>query len=395
MGTKVIRLGGLSLGGGNPVIVQTMANTDTRDVLATLAQVRSVAALGAEIVRVAVPDMAAARAVGDIVRESPVPIVADVHFDWRLAVEALRNGAAGVRVNPGNIGGPGKAVKVAEAAGKAGAALRVGVNMGSLDRNMAEKYGRGPRAMVESALLDLRAVTATGFDNLKVSLKASSVLDTIEAARLFHSMSDIPQHLGVTEAGDALQGTAKSAVALGILLSEGIGDTIRVSLTGAPEQEVVAAWEILRSLGLRQRGVEYVSCPTCGRCEIDLAALLEDVKARLKDITQPMKIAVMGCVVNGPGEARDADAGIAGGKEGGSLFVRGRRLGSYPFATLAAELEKWARALASESEGGPKVNVRVEGMGEPMADAHDPHDAHDAHDVIGADDTADGNDWDI
>jgi (E)-4-hydroxy-3-methylbut-2-enyl-diphosphate synthase len=352
MATRVIRLGGLALGGGNPVLVQTMTNTDTRDVQATLSQVRSVAALGAEIVRVAVPDEAAAEAIRGIAGGSPVPIVADVHFDAGLAVQALRNGAAGVRVNPGNIGGPAKARMVAEEAGRRGAALRVGVNLGSLDKGMEGRFGRGPRAMVESALRDTAAILETGFADLKVSLKASSVLGTLEAARLFHQMSDLPQHLGVTEAGDLLPGAVKSAVAMGILLSEGIGDTIRVSLTGLPEDEVLAAWEILRALGLRERGVGYVSCPTCGRCQIDLPALLRDVKGRLRDLTAPITVAVMGCVVNGPGEAREADVGVAGGKDKGSLFVKGKLVKSLPFESLAAELETWARVIARERGEG-------------------------------------------
>jgi (E)-4-hydroxy-3-methylbut-2-enyl-diphosphate synthase len=326
-----------------------MTNTDTRDVSATLAQIKSCAALGAEIVRVAVPDRAAALALKEIAAESPVPVVADVHFQASLAVESLKNGAKGARINPGNIGGPEKIRSVAEAAGKAGAVLRVGVNMGSLDKEMLAKYGRTPRAMAESALKEVGLVLETGFSNLKVSLKASSVQDTVAAARLFHELSDIPQHLGVTEAGDLIAGVAKSAVALGVLLNEGIGDTVRVSLTGPPEDEVLAAYAILRAAGKRMRGVEFISCPTCGRCEIDLLALLKEVEGRISDIKEPIKVAVMGCRVNGPGEAADADLGIAGGKNKGTLFVKGKKIKDLPYSALAAELERRAREVARET----------------------------------------------
>lgn len=350
-------MGDRVIGGGAPVLVQTMANADTRDARRAIAQILSLVAAGAEAVRVAVPDERAAEALREIVPASPAPIIADVHFKAQLAVLAIQNGASGVRINPGNIGGPARVRAIAEAAGKAGAALRVGVNSGSLDREIAQKYGRGPEAMVESALKEIRAVEETGFRNLKVSLKASSVRDTVAAARLFASRSDIPQHLGVTEAGDLIAGVAKSAVAMGILLSEGVGDTIRVSLTAPPEEEVEAAWAILRALGLRRRGVEFISCPTCGRTEIDLAGLLKDVKKRLADLRAPLKIAVMGCVVNGPGEAREADLGVAGGRGKGSLFVKGERISSHPFAELAPALENWARRLAAEwEEKGARIS---------------------------------------
>jgi (E)-4-hydroxy-3-methylbut-2-enyl-diphosphate synthase len=343
-------VGKVPLGGGAPVAVQTMTNTDTRDSRATLESVMSLAALGAELVRVAVPDMTAVKALYEISAGSPVPIIADVHFDHRLALEALKAGAKGVRVNPGNIGGPKKLRAVAEACGKSGAALRVGVNVGSLEKEISKVLGFGPEAMTESALKAIKVVEETGFKNLKASLKASNLPDTVAAARLFAQRSDVPQHLGVTEAGDLIGGVAKSAAAFALLLSEGVGDTIRVSLTAPPEDEVKAAYEILRALGLRERGVEFVSCPTCGRCEIDLIALLKDVRERLKNITTPMKVAVMGCVVNGPGEARGADLGIAGGKGKGSLFVKGKRVADYPYEELAARLEQRARELAKEKE---------------------------------------------
>jgi (E)-4-hydroxy-3-methylbut-2-enyl-diphosphate synthase len=347
-------MGKLDLGGGAPPAVQTMCDTDTRDAEATLAQIARCAEAGADIVRVAVPDSRAALALERIAAESPVPVVADVHFDWRLAARALRAGASGVRVNPGNIGGPAKLMRVVEECARSGACLRVGVNAGSLDPEMARRLGRGPEAMCESALQETRLVEDSGFRNYKVSLKASGVLDTVAAARLFAKASDVPQHLGVTEAGPLVQGIAKSAVALGILLSEGVGDTVRVSLTAPPEAEVEAASEILRALGLRARGVEYVSCPTCGRCRIDLPKLLEDVRARLSDVKAPLRVAVMGCVVNGPGEAREADVGVAGGLRRGRLFMRGSPVADLPYSRLAQALEELARKVIRErgEEGG-------------------------------------------
>ncbi|MDR2353979.1 MAG: flavodoxin-dependent (E)-4-hydroxy-3-methylbut-2-enyl-diphosphate synthase [Deltaproteobacteria bacterium] len=346
--TRKIKVGSLELGGGAPIVVQTMTNTPTHDVTRTLHQIQNCAKKGAELIRVAVPDLKSLEVFSEIVNASPVPIVADIHFNHRLAIMALRAGAKGVRINPGNIGGPAQVRAVAEAAGAAGAAIRVGVNSGSLDPEISFRFGKGEEAMVESALKEIRVIEETGFQNIKVSLKASNALATIAAARLWHERSDIPQHLGVTEAGDLVSGVAKSAVALGILLSEGIGDTVRVSLTAPPEDEVVAAYEILRALGLRKRGVEFISCPTCGRVEIDLVALLEDVKRRLSDLDVSLKIAVMGCAVNGPGEAKDADLGIAGGRGKGKLFVKGDLIASFPYQELAHNLEIWARNIAAE-----------------------------------------------
>jgi (E)-4-hydroxy-3-methylbut-2-enyl-diphosphate synthase len=350
MTTRSVKLGPLTIGGGAPVIVQTMTNTDTKDTASTLAQIRSVAEKGAELVRVAVLDVQSAKAIAEIVPHCPVPLVADIHFDHNLALTALAGGVAGLRLNPGNIGSSKKVRLVAEAAGKAGAAIRVGVNLGSLEAKMVGRYGHSPLAMVESALAETALLEETGFTNIKVSLKASSVKETVEAVRLFAQRSDIPQHLGVTESGDIKTGSIRSAVGLGILLSEGLGDTIRVSLTGPPEEEVECAWEILKSLKLRQRGPEFISCPTCGRCEIDLVALLKDVKKRLSFVKSPLTIAVMGCVVNGPGEAKRADVGIAGGRGRGRLFVKGLACGSYPFEKLADVLEDKVRELESQKE---------------------------------------------
>ncbi|MDR0620516.1 MAG: flavodoxin-dependent (E)-4-hydroxy-3-methylbut-2-enyl-diphosphate synthase [Deltaproteobacteria bacterium] len=346
MATREVKLGNLTIGGGAPVAVQTMCDTKTQDVEKTLAQIRLVTGRGAELVRLAVPDRTAALALKAIVPPSPVPLVADIHFDYRLALLAIESGVAGLRINPGNIGDPKKIRLVAEAAGKAGVAIRVGVNAGSLDQAMVEKYGHGPEAMVQSALGEIALIEETGFTNLKVSLKASDVTQTVAAVRLFSKVSDLPQHLGVTEAGDVKAGAVRSAVGLGILLHEGLGDTIRVSLTGPPEEEVDCAWEILRSLDLRQRGPRFVSCPTCGRCQIDLPALLAEVKNLLGHLKTPLTVAVMGCEVNGPGEAKMADLGVAGGKARGRLFVKGRPAGSYPTNELARRLAELTLEMA-------------------------------------------------
>jgi (E)-4-hydroxy-3-methylbut-2-enyl-diphosphate synthase len=301
--TRAIKLGNLPIGGGAPVSVQTMTNTDTRDAAATLGQIRRVAEAGAEIVRAAVLDERAAAALAEIRAQSPVPIVADIHFDWRLAIMALKSGAAGIRIHPGNIGGADKVRRLAEAAGAAGAVIRVGVNGGSLEKEiLARHHGRpSPDAMLESALDKVRLLEETGFRDIKVALKGSGVINTVEAVRRWAEVSDIPQHLGITEAGDAQSGAVKSAVGLGLMLAGGLGDTLRVSLTAPPEEEVRVAWDILRAVGLRSRGVEFISCPTCGRTEGPLFQLAAEVRQRLGDITAPLKVAVMGCVVNGPG----------------------------------------------------------------------------------------------
>ncbi|MDR1546545.1 MAG: flavodoxin-dependent (E)-4-hydroxy-3-methylbut-2-enyl-diphosphate synthase [Deltaproteobacteria bacterium] len=358
MAARTVKLGPLTIGGGAPVVVQTMLNADPRDPQAVLAQILSTARRGAEVVRLAVPDQRSAEVLREVVPRSPVPLVADIHFDHRLALAALKAGVAGLRLNPGNIGEPRKIRLVAEAAGRAGAAIRVGVNAGSLDKKMLALHGRGPEAMVASALAEAALIEETGFANLKVSLKASSVQETAAAVRLFARRSDLPQHLGVTEAGDRWSGAVKSAVGLGLLLAEGLGDTIRVSLTAPPEDEVDCAWEILKALGLRRRGPEFVSCPTCGRCEIDLPALLADVKRRLAFLKSPLTVAVMGCVVNGPGEASQADLGVAGGRGRGRLFVKGRSVGSFPYEKLAQALEDKARELEELAGAGSGVAPR-------------------------------------
>jgi len=322
--TRTVHVGAIGVGGENPVRVQSMCNTDTRDVAATLAQVRELADAGCEIVRLAVPDDKAAAVLADIRRESPVPLIADIHFDHRLALAALDAGFDGLRINPGNIGGEEKVDVVVRAAKERGAPIRIGVNSGSLEKDLLKQYGGpAPEAMVESALRHVAMLEKRGFYDIKISLKSSSVLNTVAAYRLMSQRVDYPLHIGVTEAGTLVRGAVKSAVGLGILLSEGIGDTLRVSLTHDPVAEIGVAYEILRSLGLRERGPEIVSCPTCGRTEINLIRLAEQVEEALRGVEEVFTVAVMGCVVNGPGEAREADIGIAGGRDLGIIFRKG------------------------------------------------------------------------
>ncbi len=338
--TKRLTVGGVPLGGGAPVTVQSMCNTKTADVPATLAQIEALAAAGCEIVRVAVPDMAAADAVADICRGSSLPVVADVHFDYRLAVRCADNGAAAVRINPGNIGGADRVRAVAEACGARGIPIRIGINAGSLERRLLEKYGAPtPEALVESAAAEAAQLEAFGFTDICLSLKASSVPATVAACRLAAARFPYPLHLGVTEAGTEYQGVVKSAAGIGALLLDGIGDTIRVSLTAAPTDEVRAGIAILKAVGLR-RGVNIVSCPTCGRTEIDLIATAHEVERRLAGCGRDITVAVMGCVVNGPGEAREADFGLAGGRGEAVLFRRGEVVGKVPEAQMVDALLK-------------------------------------------------------
>ena len=322
--TRSIRIGDIGVGGDNPVRVQSMCNTDTRDASATLAQIRDLAEAGCEIVRLAVPDDKAAEALRSIVPESPVPLVADIHFDHRLALAALDAGIQALRINPGNIGGEAKVDAVVDAAKDKGAPIRIGVNSGSVEKDLLARFG-GPtaEAMVESALTHVAMLEKRGFHDIKISLKSSSVPTTIEAYRLLAERVDYPLHIGITEAGTLVRGAVKSAVGLGILLWQGLGDTLRVSLTHDPVAEAGVAWEILRSLGLRERGPEIVSCPTCGRTEIDLIGLAETVEERLRGVEEVFTVAVMGCPVNGPGEAKEADIGIAGGRDLGIIFRKG------------------------------------------------------------------------
>ena len=337
--TKQIMVGGVPIGGGAPVTIQSMTNTRTDDVEATLHQIRTLAAAGCEIIRVAVPDMAAAKAVGKIKEESPIPVVVDIHFDYKLALEAIAAGADKVRINPGNIGGADHVKAVAQACARRGVPIRIGVNGGSLEKPLLAKYGGVcPEAMVESAFGHIRLLNQFDFDDICVSLKSSSVPMTMKAYRLISQASDYPLHIGVTEAGTVRMGTLKSAVGIGGLLALGIGDTMRVSLSADPVEEVYAAKEILKAAGVRKEGAELVSCPTCGRTRIDLIALANEVEERLKAVDKPITVAVMGCVVNGPGEASAADCGIAGGVGEGLLFKKGQIIKKVPQEQLVEEL---------------------------------------------------------
>lgn len=337
--TKQILVGGVSIGGGAPVTIQSMTNTRTDDVEATLHQIRTLAAAGCEIIRVAVPDMAAAKAVGKIKEGSPIPVVVDIHFDYKLALEAIAAGADKVRINPGNIGGADHVKAVAQACAQRGVPIRIGVNGGSLEKPLLAKYGGVcPEAMVESAFGHIRLLNQFDFDDICVSLKSSSVPMTMKAYQLMRQASDYPLHIGVTEAGTVRMGTLKSAVGIGGLLALGIGDTMRVSLSADPVEEVYAAKEILKAAGVRREGAELVSCPTCGRTRIDLIALANEVEERLKTVDKPITVAVMGCVVNGPGEASAADCGIAGGVGEGLLFKKGQIVKKVPQEQLVDEL---------------------------------------------------------
>jgi (E)-4-hydroxy-3-methylbut-2-enyl-diphosphate synthase len=348
--TRPMWIGPVQIGGGAPVSVQSMTNTDTRKVAATLSQVERLAAAGCEIVRLAIPDQKAARAFGEIKAESPVPLIADIHFNHRLALAALESGADALRINPGNLGGAKKTKIVVEACRERGIPLRLGVNAGSLEADLLAKYGSPtPEALVESAVRWVTTFEDWDFYNFKISLKSSDVITTIQSYRELSRRVEYPLHLGVTEAGGLIAGTVKSALGIGILLAEGIGDTIRVSLTRDPEEEVRVAYEILRALHLRERGVELISCPTCGRCEIDLFSLAEKAERRLLGIATPIKVAIMGCIVNGPGEAREADIGIAGGKKVGALFKRGELVRKVPEKELLTALLEEVAALTGEA----------------------------------------------
>ena len=322
--TARIRIGTVSIGNGAPVAVQSMTNTRTEDVKATVSQIKQLEAAGCEIIRVAVPDEPAAAAIRQIKQAISIPLIDDIHFNYRLALASVEAGADGLRINPGNIGSSRKIKTVADCARDANVAIRVGVNSGSLEKDILKKHqGATAEAMVESALRNVDILKSFDFDSIKVSIKASDVPRTVEAYRLFSSQTDIPVHLGVTEAGGLFPGVIKSSLGIGMLLAEGIGDTIRVSLTRDPVEEIRVGYEILKALGIRHRGPDIISCPTCGRCNIDLFDIAETIEKRVATMTAPIKIAVMGCVVNGPGEAREADIGIAGGDGKGVLFKKG------------------------------------------------------------------------
>lgn len=351
--TRQLKLADLTIGGDAPISVQSMCNTDTRDVPATLAQIEKLQGAKCEIIRCAVPDFEAAKALGTIQRSCAIPLIADIHFEYQLALTAVEQGVAGLRLNPGNIGERWKVEEVVKACTERQVPIRIGVNSGSLERELLQKYGHPTaEAMVESALGHIRILEELNYQEIKVSLKASDIARTVEAYRLLAKQVDYPLHIGITEAGTTWSGTIKSAIGLGTLLYEGIGDTLRVSLTGDPVEEVRVGWEILKSLRLREKGPIFVSCPTCGRCQIDLIDIAEEVERRLENLPLPITIAVMGCVVNGPGEAREADLGIAGGKDQGILFSLGEIVRKVPQKELADALveEAWKIVASRQAQ---------------------------------------------
>lgn len=350
--TRTVRIGDVAIGGDNPIRIQSMCNTKTENVEATVAQIRALAAAGCEIIRVAVPNEAAASALKDIRRQIKLPLVADIHFDYRLALAAMENGADKIRINPGNIGEDWKLREVVNAAKERNIPIRVGVNSGSLEKEILKKYGGvTAEGIVESALEKVGRIEELDYENLVISIKSSDVLMCIRAHELLADKTDYPLHIGITEAGTLLRGTVKSAVGLGVILYEGIGDTIRVSLTGDPLEEIKVAREILKSLGLRKGGVEVVSCPTCGRTEIDLIGLANQVEGLVERYSDlDVRVAVMGCVVNGPGEAREADFGVAGGKGAGVLIRKGEVIRTMPESELLPALEAELQRVRAERQ---------------------------------------------
>ena len=346
--TRQISIGPVKVGGDAPISIQSMTKTDTRDIQKTVHQIRRLEEAGCEIIRVAVVDEEAARAITEIKKKIRIPIIADIHFHPRLALRAMESGADGLRINPGNIGGRDRLKPIITEARDRFIPIRIGVNSGSLEKDLLKRFGgTTPEAMVSSALRTIEWMEDLGFHLIKVSLKASDVLRTVGAYRLFSKKSDYPLHLGVTEAGKGSGAIVKSSIGMGLLLSEGMGDTLRVSLTGDPMDEVRVGYEILRALNIRKRGIEIISCPTCGRCEVDLTRLVEKVERAVKKMTTPLTVAIMGCVVNGPGEAKEADVGIAGGKGVGVLFKKGkvgRKLKEKDFVSvLLSEIQKMTR----------------------------------------------------
>lgn len=345
--TKVIQIGDKRIGGGNPILIQSMTNTRTEDVKATVAQIERLTKAGCEIIRCTVPTMEAAEALKEIKRQISIPLVADIHFDYKMAIAAIENGADKIRINPGNIGGKEKVAEVVKAAKERGIPIRVGVNSGSLEKELIEKYhGVTAEGIVSSALDKVRMIEDCGYDNLVISIKSSDVMMCVRAHELIAPQTIYPLHVGITESGTVTSGNIKSGIGLGIILHEGIGDTIRVSLTDDPVEEIRSAKMILRTLGLRKGGIEVVSCPTCGRTKIDLIGLAKQVEEMVQDYDLSIKVAVMGCAVNGPGEAREADLGIAGGQGEGLLIKKGEIVRKVPenelLSTLRYELEHWS-----------------------------------------------------
>ncbi len=347
--TRQIKVGKVVIGGDAPVVVQSMTNTDTRDIDATVAQIKGLEGGGCEVVRVAVPDNEAAEALGRIKGSIEIPIIADIHFDYKLALLSMEQGVDGLRLNPGNIGDKKRIEYVVKAAKERGIPIRIGVNAGSLEEDLLQQYGHPtPEAMVDSAVRHIRILEEYDFHDIKVSLKASNIHTTINAYRLISDKIEYPLHVGISEAGPLLSGTVKSAIGIGILLSEGIGDTIRVSLTADPVEEVRVAYEILKALNLRHRGINIISCPTCGRMEVDIEKIVAVVEKRLSHITLPLNISILGCVVNGIGEGKEADVGIAGGKGSGLLFRNGKMVRRLKESELVEALIKEVEDLARD-----------------------------------------------
>ncbi len=350
--SRQIDLGGVKVGGGAPVTVQSMTKTDTRDVASTVDEIKRLEAAGCDIVRLAVPDMDAAKALGEIKGQTRIPIVSDIHFDYKLALEAVRQGVDGMRINPGNIGAKYRIKAVVDAVKERGVPIRIGVNSGSLEKDILKKYGSPTaEALAESAMRHVRILEDFDYRDIKISVKSTDVKKMIAAYKLLAKMCEYPLHLGVTEAGTYELGTIKSSIGIGTLLAEGIGDTIRVSLTGDPVDEIVVGLNILKSLGLRQNGIELISCPGCGRLEIDLMKLVKDVEDRISNINlpRPIKVAILGCVVNGPGEASEADIGIAGGRGKGMLYKDGKLVRSFKESQIVDELVKELETFAEPS----------------------------------------------
>jgi (E)-4-hydroxy-3-methylbut-2-enyl-diphosphate synthase len=353
--TRQITVGKVKIGGSAPITVQSMTNTPTQDIAATVSQIKRLQEAGCEIVRVAVPDQEAAAAVAAIKSQINIPLIADIHFNYRLAIAAARSGADGLRLNPGNIGGMQKVKAVVECAKDLGIPIRIGVNSGSLEKDIIKKYnGVTPAGMVESALRHVDMLKSLDFQQMKISLKASDVQRTVKAYRLLSAKTDLPLHVGVTEAGALYPGIVKSALGIGMLLAEGIGDTIRVSLTRDPVEEVRVGFEILKALGIRRRGPEIIACPTCGRCNIDLFDIVERVEKALMTTAEPLKIAIMGCVVNGPGEAKEVDIGIAGGDGSGVLFRKGKVIKKFAQDKLVDVLLHEVREYVKELNSGSR-----------------------------------------
>lgn len=349
--TRVVDCGGVKIGGGNPVVIQSMTNTNTADVISTVEQIRRLEACGCQIARVAVPDMEAAARLGEIKKNIGIPLIADIHFDYKLAIESINQGADGIRINPGNIGSFEKIDAIIEAAREKGVKIRIGVNGGSLEKDILEKHGRpSAQALVESALRHVEYFEKRNFTNLVISLKSSDIRTTIDAYEMFSNIKDYPLHIGITESGSLRSGTIKSAVGIGYLLLRGVGDTMRVSLTADPCEEIYVAKEILKAAGLMDEGVKLISCPTCGRTRIDMMRIVEEVESKVQSMDKDITVAIMGCAVNGPGEAREADIGIAGGNGEGLLFKKGKPVRKIEDGKLVEELLKEIEQHGKEQE---------------------------------------------